>query len=400
MLRMSRQLLSYKENDLHFGVKSIRLSDYVKNYQQPVIVYDLDVIKERIRWIQSWKRLGKLHYAVKANFHLEILGLIKSMGCGADVVSVGEIKRSLEAGFTMQDIIFSGVGKSKEELKWAIERDIYQINVESVSELKKISIIAKELNKKVSVGLRINPEIDAETHKSISTALKDSKFGLDFESGRLAIQMIAQDENINLKALSFHLGSQIMNVAVFEKALNVMKPYFTAAKEKCPELDRFDLGGGIGIDYKNADSAEDQKRWQQLQEVFDKELAGFEAHYLLEIGRFLVARAGVLLSRVEIIKETPTKKFLILDVGMTHIMRPALYDAFHDMKPLKLKSGSSTVYDVVGPICESTDVLGEERSFTPVDEEDFVAVCDVGAYGSVMASRYNLRDEAIEILLK
>ncbi|MBY0555464.1 diaminopimelate decarboxylase [bacterium] len=396
---MSRKLLSYKNQELCFGLKQQPLLAFVKNYKQPVIVYDLDIIKERIEWIQSWKRLGKLHYAVKANFHLDILRLIKSMNCGADVVSVGEIKRALEAGFTAQDIIFSGVGKSKEELLWAIERDIYQINIESISELNKIVLISQQTGKTVNVGLRINPEIDAETHKSISTALKDSKFGLDFESALIAIQIISENKSVNLKALSFHLGSQIMNVNVFEKALGVMKPFYLKAKSKCPELDRFDLGGGIGIDYKDADSAEDEKRWKQLEAVFEKELAGFEATYLLEIGRFLVARSGVMLSRVEIIKETPLKKFLVLDVGMTHLMRPALYDAYHEILPLKLLAGAKQDYDIVGPICESTDVLAEQRSLTPIHEEEFVALCDVGAYGSVMASNYNLRDEAIEIFI-
>ncbi|AGH95345.1 diaminopimelate decarboxylase [Pseudobdellovibrio exovorus] len=396
---MSSKLLNYKDNQLHFGKTPVRLSDYVQNYRQPVIVYDLNVIRDRISWIQSWKRLGRLHYAMKANFHLDILKLMKQMNCGVDVVSVGEIKRAQEAGFGLQDIIFSGVGKSNEELQWVIEGDIYQINVESFSELKKIAKIAEKLNKKVSLGLRINPEIDAETHKSISTALKDSKFGLDFESGREAVKLISQNPLLQLRALSFHLGSQIMNVSVFEKALAVMKPYYLEAKALCPELDRFDLGGGIGIDYKDADSEVDRQRWQQLADLFDRELQGFEAHYLLEIGRFLVARSGVLLSRVEIIKETPLKTFLIVDVGMTHLMRPALYGAYHEILPLKLVEGKSQTYDVVGPICESTDVLAEGREFTPLDEEDFVAICDVGAYGSVMASRYNLRDEAKEVIL-
>ncbi|MGZ3691411.1 MAG: diaminopimelate decarboxylase family protein, partial [Pseudobdellovibrio sp.] len=170
---MSRKLLQYKNNELHFGVTPKPLLPYVQNYKQPVLVYDLDIIKERIQWIQKWSKLGKLHFAVKANFNLKILKFIKDAGCGADVVSVGEVKRSLEAGFTMQDIIFSGVGKSKEELTWAIENNIYQINVESISELKKIILISEKLYKIVNVGLRINPEVDAETHKSISTALKD-----------------------------------------------------------------------------------------------------------------------------------------------------------------------------------------------------------------------------------
>lgn len=396
---MSRKLLQYNNQELFFGLKPVRLNDFVKNYKQPLIIYDLDIIKERISWIQGWKKLGKLHYAVKANFNLEILKLIKKMNCGVDVVSVGEIKRSLEAGFNMQDIIFSGVGKSKEELYWSIEKDIYQINVESLSELNKIALIAKQLNKTVSLGLRINPEIDAETHKSISTALKDSKFGLDFDSAQIAIQIISGNPQLQLKALSFHIGSQIMNVNVFEKALSAMKPFYSAAKNICPELDRFDLGGGIGIDYKNSDSDVDHQRWQQLQDLFDKELMDFNATYLLEIGRFLVARSGVLLSRVEVIKETQHKRFLILDAGMTQLMRPALYGAYHEILPLKQIGGAQLVYDIVGPICESTDVLAENRSITPVEEEDFVAICDVGAYGTVMASRYNLRDEAIEIIL-
>lgn len=396
---MSRRLLQYHNQDLFFGLKPVKLNDFVANYTQPIIIYDLNVIKERINWIQGWKKLGKLHYAVKANFNLDILKLIKKQNCGVDVVSLGEIKRSLEAGFTMQDIIFSGVGKSKVELSWAIKNDIYQINVESLSEIKKISVLTKQLNKSVNLGLRINPEVDAETHKSISTALKDSKFGLDLETARIAIQVIANNPQLHLTALSFHLGSQIMNMSVFEKALAVMKPFYLQTKSKCPELNCFDLGGGIGIDYRNSDSDEDHKRWLQLQDVFENELSDFEAFYQLEIGRFLVARSGVMISRVEVIKETPHKRFLILDAGMTQLMRPALYGAYHEILPLKFVNGTLTEYDIVGPICESTDVLGADRRITPVKEDEFVAICDVGAYGSVMASRYNLRDEALEVVL-
>jgi diaminopimelate decarboxylase len=396
---MSRKLFQYKNDELCFGNQLVPLSKFIKNYKQPVLVYDFSIIEERIKWIKNWSRLGQVHFAVKSNFNLEILKFIKKSGCGADVVSVGEIKRSLEAGFTMADIIFSGVGKSNEELTWAIERDIYQINIESISELKKIITIADKLQKTVNVGLRINPEIDAETHKSISTALKDSKFGLDFATGKECIEIISKVNKVNLKALSFHLGSQILNVSVYEKALNVMKPYFLEAKAKCQELERFDLGGGIGIDYTDADSEVDHSRWKSLQNLYEKELKDFNAIFLLEIGRFIVARAGVLLARVEIIKQSPAKKFLILDTGMTHIMRPALYDAYHHILPLKLKPGPTEVYDVVGPICESTDVLGENRDFTPIAEEEFVAICDVGAYGSVMASRYNLRDELVEVFI-
>lgn len=397
---MSRKLLQYKNGNLCFGPSAVPLSRFVENYKQPVLVYDLNIIRERINWIKGWKGLGQVHFAVKSNFNLEILKFIKNAGCGADVVSVGEIKRSLEAGFTMSDIIFSGVGKSREELTWAIERGIYQINIESHSELKKIIEISERLGRNVSVGLRINPEVDAETHKSISTALKDSKFGLDMQTGKECIDILSKTKNVKLKALSFHLGSQILNISVYEKALAVMKPYYLEAKAKCPDLERFDLGGGIGIDYTDADSGVDQSRWLLLQSLYEKELSDFKATYLLEIGRFIVARSGVLLARVEIIKNNPFKKFLVLDTGMTHIMRPALYNAYHNILPLKLHDGPKETYDVVGPICESTDVLGTAREFTPIAEEEFVAICDVGAYGSVMASRYNLRDELVEVIIK
>ncbi|MBC7419564.1 MAG: diaminopimelate decarboxylase [Bdellovibrio sp.] len=396
---MSRKLFSYQGSDLHFGNKSYRLADAVKNYEQPVYLYDLSVIEERIHWIQQWSKLGRLHYAMKANFSLEILSLFKRMNCGIDVVSLGEIKHALKAGFTCADIIFSGVGKSEQELTWAIENDIYQINIESVSELKRIMRIAVQKNKKVSIGLRINPEIDAETHPSIATALKNSKFGLDFLSAREAIVLASHNDLVQLKAISFHLGSQIMNVKVYEKALRVVKPFYLQTKKLCPELDRLDLGGGIGIDYRDADSSIDQKRWEDLQKIFDHELKDLDSFLILEIGRFLVARSGVLLSRIEVIKETVDKKFMILDVGMSHLLRPALYDAYHEILPIKKSSQLTAQYDVVGPICESTDVLSLNKEFPLAAEGDFVAICDVGAYGSAMASRYNLRDAAIEVFI-
>jgi diaminopimelate decarboxylase len=397
---MSRKLFYYKEDELQFGAKSFSLSKFTKNYKRPVIVYDKQLIKERVQWIQKWKGLGRLHYAMKANFNLEILKIFKANKCGLDVVSLGEMKHAMKAGFKPKDFIFSGVAKSEAELTWAIQNQIYQINIESLSELKKIIAIAAKKKKKVSVGLRVNPEIDAETHPSISTALKHSKFGLDFKVAEEAIRMIAETEFVELKALSFHLGSQIMNVHVFQKALDVMKPFYRQAQKICPELDRLDLGGGLGIDYMNCDLDEDRQRWEKLQELFTRELKDIKAFILLEVGRFLVARSGVLLSKVEVIKKTSyDKSFLILDVGMSHLMRPALYQAYHEMRPLKLKVGNEKVYDVVGPICESTDVLAEDRKFSNIEENDFIAICDVGAYGSAMASNYNLRDAAVEVFV-
>ncbi len=397
---MSRKLLFYKESELQFGAQPVRVSKFIQNYQGPVMIYDTGLIQERIAWIQKWTGLGRLHYAMKANFNLEILKVFKKMNCGLDVVSLGEMKQALKVGFKPKDFIFSGVAKSEKELRWAIENKIYQINIESLSELQKIITIAQKKKIKVSLALRVNPEIDAETHPSISTALRDSKFGLDFKVAEQAVKMISENQFVELKALSFHLGSQIMNTNVFKKALDLMKPFYLKTQKLCPELDRLDLGGGLGIDYHHCDLDQDQQRWHKLQKLFEKELKGFKAFILLEIGRFLVARSGLLISRIEVIKTTSyNKKFLILDVGMSHLMRPALYDAHHEIIPLKLNLGKSQIYDVVGPICESTDVLATHKKMPTVFENEFVAICDVGAYGSSMASRYNLRDEAIEVLL-
>ncbi len=399
MVLMSRKLFNYVDSELNFAGSAKNLNSYVAGYEQPFWLYKKSIITERIGWIQSWKGLGRLHYAMKANFHPEILKLIQASNCGIDAVSLGEMQHAIDCGFKPKDIILSGVAKTKKELLWAIENEIYQINIESPSELAKIIELNKTLNKKVSLALRVNPEIDAGTHPGIATALKDSKFGLDFETANQILVRIAGHKNLELKAISFHIGSQITNVSVFEKAIQVVKPFYLQAKQICPQLDRLDLGGGIGIDYKDADSEMDQQRWLALQEIYDKELKDFGAFLILEIGRFLVARSGVLISRVEVIKTAATTKYLILDAGMSLLLRPALYQAVHEILPLKKKPGPSSKYTVVGPICESSDVLVTGKTFPAIAEGDFVAICDAGAYGSSMSSRYNLREPAAEIFI-
>lgn len=397
---MSRKLFTYsRASELVFDGDSQSLKPLIENYQQPFWLYKRSVITERISWVQNWKNLGRLHYAMKANFNAELLKIIKEKNCGIDTVSLGEMKHAIANGFNPKDIILSGVAKTKQELSWAIEHEIYQINIESESELTKIIEISGALNKKVSLALRVNPEVDAGTHPGIATALKDSKFGLDFEIAKKLIAQISAEKNLDLKAVSFHIGSQVLNVEVFRKAIQTVKPFFMEAKSKCPELDRLDLGGGLGIDYQNADSDEDHQRWLSLQKIYDEELQNFPAFLILEIGRFLVARSGVLISRVEVIKSAANTKYMILDAGMSLLLRPALYQAQHQILPLKLNKGPSSVYTVVGPICESSDVLLKEKSFSFIEEGDFVCICDVGAYGSSMSSRYNLREVASEIFI-
>lgn len=409
---MSRELFLYKNNQLnnqpcyqlHFGSKPSNLVDIVKNYENPIWLYDLELVQERIGWIKAWPKLGQLHYAMKANFHPEILKLMQKNNCGVDVVSIGEIRQALQCGFKPSDIIFSGVGKTESELSWSIEHQIYQINTESLSEIKKIIKLSESKKQKVDIGIRVNPEVDPETHPYIATSLQDSKFGMDFGSTEEAVQLLKGHLYVKLKSISFHLGSQIMNLDVYKKALQAVKPFYLKIKSVCPELDRLDLGGGLGIDYKDHDINKDQKRWQELTEIYDSELKDFPAYILLELGRFMVARCAVLLCRVEVIKETPYKNFLILDAGMSLLMRPALYQAHHEVKPLVIKTMDSknqelVRYDVVGPICESSDIFHKDLLLPKINEGDFVALCDAGAYGAAMSSRYNLRESAAEVFL-
>ncbi len=400
---MSRKLFTYKNEDLCFGMeipnRSNKIIELINTYKNPVWLYRKDIIEERIRWIQAWARLGRLHYAMKANFNPEILKVFKNNNCGIDAVSLGEMKHAISCGFKPSDIILSGVGKTEDEVTWAVQQQIYQINIESLSEIKKIIAVTDRLQKSIDLAIRVNPEVDAQTHPGIATALKDSKFGLDFESAYAAAKLISEAKNLKLKAISFHIGSQIMNVNVFEKAIQVVKPFYKRVQTLCPELDRLDLGGGLGIDYKLADSYEDQNRWQQLAAIYTKELSDFKAEIALEIGRFLVARSGILVARVEVIKKTAAKEFLILDAGMSLLMRPALYQAQHEILPLRRRKSQEFEYTVVGPICESSDVLANDKKFQQMQEGDLVAICDAGAYGSSMSSNYNLREPALEIIV-
>ena len=404
---MSRKLFTFQEDDLCFGTadalglknNSHRIKDMIGHYKNPLWLYRRDIITERIAWIQSWAGLGRLHYAMKANFNREILEVFKNNNCGIDAVSLGEMRRAIEVGFKPSDIILSGVGKTEDELTWAVQNQIYQINIESLSEIKKITKICQRLNKKASLAIRVNPEVDAQTHPGIATALKDSKFGLDFKAAFEAVNLISIEKNLELKAISFHIGSQIKNVQVFEKAIQAVKPFYLQAQSLCPELDRLDLGGGLGINYEIADSDEDFSRWKQLEKIYTEQLRDFKAFCILEIGRFLVARSGLLISRVEVIKNNSEKQFLILDAGMSLLLRPALYQAQHEIYPLKLKAGALADYTVVGPICESSDILAVNKKLSFIEEGDLVAICDAGAYGSSMSSHYNLREPAVEIVI-
>jgi diaminopimelate decarboxylase len=369
--------------------------------QEPHFVYELADIVKRVGWFRaSFRRPISIRYAMKANAHPEILRTLSGMGVGADVVSTGELARALESEIAPGRIVFSGVGKSKAELQNALELGIGQINVESLAELNRLLSLARSLKKKANIGLRLNPELSVETHPFIQTGHAESKFGLPLADLPNALKMLSSHkEFVTFRGLAAHLGSQMMDIkGVVSAAMNLLKISVDLMKEGWP-LSTLDMGGGLGIDYEGKDSDENLVGLygRELERVFkDSDL-----ELILEPGRFLVARSGVYLCRVEYIKRTPVKNFVIVNGGMNHFLRPALYRAKHRVWPLKrVQSPVQEMFDVVGPICESTDVLRAMYMMPPPSEGDWLAILDAGAYGASMSSQYNLRPLANEYIIR
>ncbi|MBC7457027.1 MAG: diaminopimelate decarboxylase [Bdellovibrionaceae bacterium] len=395
MSTKSHALFTYQQDSLFFNGHALSDHAAIKNYQQPVLMHDPQLVQERINWVKEWKGLGQLHFALKSNYDETILKLIQENGCGVDVVSLGEIQLALRCGFKPQDILFSGVAKTEKEIRWAIENEIYQLNVESIPELRRIQKISNQLMKSIHIGLRLNPEVDAKTHPNIATALQDSKFGLN--TGELAEveALLKKSAYIILKSISFHIGSQVMDTSIYREAILKMKPIYLDVKSRFHTLDRFDLGGGLGLNYRDHDMTHDYERWTQLRKIYEQDLADMKDHFLIEIGRFMVARSAVLIAQVQYIKKTKNKTIIILDVGMNNLLRPMLYQAYHQIYPLKQRAGKQS-YMVVGPLCESSDVFHESIELNIIQEGDFVAIADAGAYTKSMASNYNLQPIATD----
>lgn len=376
-------------------------------------VYDLDALVERISQFKAlFSESFHIHFAVKSNFHPRFLSTIKSLGLKADVVSWGEASRALESGFKASEIIFSGIGKTKDEIEMALKSDIYQINVESLPELKRISEIAKKLNKTARIALRVNPNVNAETHPYIRTGLLENKFGIEFDVAEEILASADDDlPHVQICGLTMHIGSQILDTAPFVEAADKVLSLYLKYQKKISTLESIDLGGGLGLNYEATSDSnkEDMDRAKLYSEALIKLVqpalkSGQLKSVILEPGRFLAARSGYLLTQIQYVKKTAVKKFVIVDTGMHHLMRPCLYQAYHSIQSFEQFAGKSIETqdcDIVGPICESSDNLGKKRPL-PKDIEagEWLIVRDVGAYGSVMASNYNLRPPAPEYFIK
>jgi len=336
-------------------------------------------------------------YAVKANSNLAVLRLFARLGAGADVVSEGELRRALAAGIPPRHIIFSGVGKTREELEAALAAGIHQINVESVPELRRLSEVAVARRQTARVALRVNPDIDALTHAKIATGKKENKFGIDIEDAGEAYRLAAELPGIEPVGLAMHIGSQLVDIGPFRDAFARLAELVLELRAAGLSVGRLDLGGGIGIRYHAERPPEPAAYAALVRQVFGP----LEVELAFEPGRVLCGPAGLLIASVVYVKDGATRRFVILDAAMNDLIRPALYEAWHDIVPVRLPSAGAVLSpaDVVGPVCETGDTFGTERDVPPLAEGDLVALTDAGAYGAVMSSAYNSRLLVPEVMV-
>ncbi len=386
--------MTYKLND--FLIDGIKAKILAKKYSTPLYCYSLKKIKENIKNFQkSFKSIDPLVcFAVKANPNKIILRQMGKLGLGADVVSIGELMRALKAGIKPNKIVFSGVGKTSHELIYAIKKNILLINAESKSEILEIERIAKKEKKKVKVGVRLNPNTDAKTLIQISTGKKENKFGIPEKDLLHVVKYIKNSKYLDLKCLSVHIGSQILDHTPYEKMLKVVRRIINKTKFK---FEYIDLGGGMGIDYENKNRRLNLNKYSKS---IKKILIKNKSKIIFEPGRSIIGNSGFLISKIIYIKEGHKKDFIILDAAMNDLMRPALYNANHRIIPAnKNKKKTKRTYEFVGPICESTDKFSTLKGFQKLKEKDLILICDVGAYGMSLSSNYNLRPKSTELLI-
>jgi len=387
--------MKYIKNRL--TVEKVNFHKISKKFGTPFYCYSYSKLKENVyKFKENFKSFSPLVcFAVKSNTNINLIKEIKKFGLGADVVSFGELMMALKAGIKPNKIVFSGVGKTSSELNFAINKKILLINAESLSEIIEINRIAKSRNKKVRVGVRLNPNTDAKTLNQISTGKKENKFGVNKNTFHKIVDFCKSSKNIDLKCLSVHIGSQILDHKPYGKMLNAVSHILDKTNHK---FEFIDLGGGMGINYSDKNKTLNYRKYNAAINNFLKK---HKVKIIFEPGRSIIGNTGMLISKVIYIKDSGRKKFVILDAAMNDLMRPALYGAFHRILPvIKSNKVSNKANEFVGPICESTDKFITLKKFQKLEEKDLIAICDVGAYGMSLSSNYNLRPKPIELLIK
>ena len=391
----------YKDNELY--CESVAIADIAKAVGTPFYLYSSATLAHHFNTFD--KSFGELPhltcFAVKSCSNLAVLRLFSTLGGGADIVSGGELYRSLKAGIDPRRIIYSGVGKTEEELRYGLVSGILMFNVESEQELEKLQQVAQEQEIVAPVSFRVNPDVDPKTHAYISTGLAKNKFGIPIEQAEKVYLRAKEMSHIKILGVSCHIGSQLTEISPFTEALHKVKQFVGRLETLGITIDYLDMGGGLGVRYQDEKPPHPQEYARALKE----EMEGLKCTLILEPGRVIVSNAGILISQVLYTKRTQAKKFIIVDAAMNDMARPSLYDAHHDILPVIRKSGQATdetleVADVVGPICETSDFLARDRQLPVLVQGDLVAVMTSGAYGFTMSSNYNSRPRAAEVLVK
>ncbi len=391
---MTESILKLKEGK--FYIENVLVENIVYKFDTPSYIYSKKIILDNYLDFKSqFNDIDHLIcFAVKSNPNIAILNLLANNGAGFDIVSGGELQRVIAAKGDPKKIVFSGVGKSKEDIELAIKYDILTFNVESEAELYRIQNTAKRLNKKASISIRVNPNVDPKTHPYISTGLKDNKFGLD-EQNAISMYKIANElDSIEIKGIDCHIGSQITELQPFEDSIKKLLGLIDHLQSIGILIKHIDIGGGIGIQY----SDEVPPTFSDYAKTVKNILKGRNLNIIFEPGRALIGKAGILLTEVEYIKNSSEKNFMIINAAMNDLMRPALYGAFHKIINLSPTDSEKKNYDIVGPVCETGDFLGKDRLLS-AEEGNILAVLDAGAYGMSMSSNYNSRPKASEILV-
>ena len=376
----------------------IDFKQLAQEYKTPLYIYNLDYMTEQYTELKDAFKARKsiLCYAVKANSNLSVVRHFAKMGSGADCVSIGEVRRAFLAGIPAYKIIFSGVGKSDDEIREAIEKDILYINVESEAELGRVELIAGELQKKARISIRVNPNIDPQTHPYISTGLHDNKFGVDLNSAKRMYIRANNSENLDPVGIHFHIGSQLTELKPIYESAEIVADLVRSLQNINIELKFFDVGGGLGVKYDNETLI---PTYDYAQAILGT-LKGLDLTVICEPGRFLTANAGYFVSKVLYEKQNGEKKFVVIDGAMNDLLRPALYKAYHKIEAITDSTGEERAVDIVGPVCESGDFFAKDYPLPELAHNDLVVVHSAGAYGFGMGSNYNTRGRSAEVAVE
>lgn len=379
----------------------VSLDELAKTYGTPLYVYSASQIRDNYRAYTTAlaRALGKnrftVCYACKANGNQAVLSLLQREGAGADIVSSGEMHRALAAGIAADKIIFSGVGKTADDIDAALKAGVVHINVEAEAEIALIAAIAKKRRITAQVAVRVNPNVDAKTHAKITTGKKENKFGIDIDEVPALFNRARKHTHVQMNGVAVHIGSQLTSLTPFKRAYQRLATLVTTLRKQGHDITRVDLGGGIGISYRDETPPDLNLYALMVRDIF----APLDVHLCLEPGRSIVGNAGVLLSRVVQLKPGHGKTFAIIDAGMNDLLRPALYDAYHGLLPVRVATGRKKTYDIVGPVCETSDTFMTGEQLAPLAVDDLVVLRNAGAYGAVMGSSYNARPLAGEVLV-